>query len=626
MIMQRVKIVLRLFLLLLVVYFLLRACFAFAYFSPAHFSFREMVSVLYWGLRMDFSALFYINLIFIGFYFLATFLPFRWRILSSIIVFSLVNLPFIALNFIDLVYFRYNLRRSTTDIFYITGDSVHSFGSLFRQYWFVLFGFIIVAIIFIKITARIIRRETSLQPEKWYSRWLAPILFTGLGLLIARGWENRPIVPSTALLHAEPSLQPLVNNSTLNILYSCLRSSTKLERKYYFTGSQLDSLYTLYRQYTDKKAFEKKNVVIFILESFSEDFFIAGPHKAYTPFLDSLRRKSAVCLNAFSNGSESVKGLTAILGSIPPFTDEPLFLSNYNAVPFRGIGALLKEQGYTTSFFHGAEYDHFNFAKLCRMVGIDHYYSKDTYRHREYDDGNWGIYDGYFFPYFSEVLAKQPQPFLSVLFNISSHPPFAIPADQKKRFTIRGQSPQLNAISYVDDCFRLLFDKIKTASWFSNTIFIFAADHTLVENIDQKSYLYKAFHIPLFIYDPQHPEADSIAHPVQQLDIVPTILSRLGYSKPFMSFGNRFAANDTTGDGFAIDRVYNAWQLIDSSGITGYDDHSEKILYHYDKRSDTALAHNLYPPLTPSVQHSTDKIKAILQRFNNSLLDQRLMQ
>jgi phosphoglycerol transferase MdoB-like AlkP superfamily enzyme len=259
------------------------------------------------------------------------------------------------------------------------------------------------------------------------------------------------------------------------------------------------------------------------------------------------------------------------------------------------------------------------------MVGIDDYYSKDTYHHPEQDDGNWGIYDEYFFPYFADIVATQKQPFFSVLFNTSSHPPFAIPAAQRNRFAIPGQSPQLNAVTYVDDCFRVLFEKISTQPWFQNSIFVFVADHTLIENIDRRSYLYKAFHIPFFIYDPQHPRQMIIDQPVQQLDIVPTILDHLNYSKPFMSFGNRIVANDSTGNRLAIHRVYNAYQLIDSAGITGFEDQSGKTLYYYDRRADTALTTNLFPPETPATRQNTNLIKAVVQRFHNSLLDQQLL-
>jgi len=336
-------------------------------------------------------------------------------------------------------------------------------------------------------------------------------------------------------------------------------------------------------------------------------------------------QKSTVCLNAFANGHESSKGAMATLGSIPSFPDEPLFISNYSAVKMKGIGTLLREEGYDTNFFLGAEYDHFNFAKLCRMVGIDNYYSKNTYGQSGHDDGNWGIYDQYFFNYFAEVVNQKKNPFFAVLYNISSHPPFAIPADEKKRFTIPGQSAQQNSISYVDDCFRRLFDKIKNQPWFTNTIFVFCSDHTLLKNVYDKSYEYKAFHIPLFIYDPARQQQTIINSTVQQMDIVPSLLDKIHYAKPFMSFGSSFFRPEPEAKRFSIYRAGDHYQLTDSTTITGYDSHSEKIIYHYQFKTDTLLTRNLVNSGDSAILPRQRLIRAILQRFNNSMLDQDLL-
>jgi phosphoglycerol transferase MdoB-like AlkP superfamily enzyme len=621
--MQRVGTVLKLIALTLAAYFLLRVVFWFIYFRTDDFSFFQYLQIFYWGLRLDFAALFYSNLAFFLFYFfIVPFIALSWQEKLSTAVFSLINLTLLALNFIDLVYYRYTLRRSAMDVFYILGDSLHSFGSLFLQYWFVLLIFILFSVLFVKATARILRRRPGRKPEKWYLRWLAPAVFMGLCFFIARGGDSRPIVPATALLHADPTVQPLVNNSTLNMLYSCLRATSGPERKSYFTPAALDSIYTIRRQYPPDGSFQKKNVMVFILESFNAGFFMPGPERASTPFFDSLMGKSTVCVNAFANGHESVKGVLAILGSIPPFLDEPLFISNYSAVPFKGIGSILKEEGYKTNFFLGAEYDHFNFAKLCRMTGIDHYYSEKEYDHPEHDDGSWGIYDEYFFRYFAAVHQNENQPFLSVLFNISSHPPYNVPPAQKNKFN---SNDQLNSISYVDDCFRQLFDSIKKQPWFNNTLFVFCSDHTLLENQYGKENLYRAFHIPLFIYDPQKPSQQVITQTVQQLDIVPAILDRLDYPKPFMSFGNSFGRADSAGGGFSIYKRDESYQLTGDGMITGFDGRSGKTLYHYNYLADSLLTKDLSGSNDPAITQRANLIKAVLQRFNNSLLDQKLL-
>ena len=622
--MPRIKIVIKLILLLLAVYLLLRIIFQSRYYTSM--SANEEFRILYWGLRLDFSAIFYINIpFFIFYFFIAPFLLQKWQFSLAVIIFSLINLPFIALNLVDLVYYGYNLRRSTVDLFYVFKDSIHSFGSLLGQYWYIVVSFILFSIAFVWITKRIVRQTKEFSGQIRFWQYALPVGFLGFCFLIARGWGQRPIVPATALLKADAAKQPLVNNSTLNILYSWYRTSTKLDRKNYFPASVIDTIFTIRRQYTQEQAMDKRNIVIFLLESFNESFFTPGSDRARTPFFDSIMQKSTVCLNAFANGHESSKGAMTTLGSIPSFPDEPLFISNYSAVKMKGIGTLLKEEGYDTNFFLGAEYDHFNFAKLCRMVGIDNYYSKNTYGQSGHDDGNWGIYDQYFFNYFAEVVNQKKNPFFAVLYNISSHPPFAIPADEKKRFTIPGQSAQQNSISYVDDCFRRLFDKIKNQPWFTNTIFVFCSDHTLLKNVYDKSYEYKAFHIPLFIYDPARQQQTIINSTVQQMDIVPSLLDKIHYAKPFMSFGSSFFRPEPEAKRFSIYRAGDHYQLTDSTTITGYDSHSEKIIYHYQFKTDTLLTRNLVNSGDSSILPRERLIRAILQRFNNSMLDQDLL-
>lgn len=622
--MQRIKTVLKLMILLLAVYLFLRIIFQFLYYSSI--AAGEELRILYWGFRLDFAAIFYINIpFFIFYFFIAPFISLKWQRSLAIFIFSLINLPFIALDLIDIIYYGYNLRRSTIDLFYVFDDSIHSFGSLLRQFWFIVISFILLSIILVLITKKIIDRNKESSFRKRIGEFPLPLVFIALCFLIARGWGLRPIVPATALLKADAAKQPLVNNSTLNFLYSWYRTSTRLERKNYFPASVLDTIYTFRRQYPQQQGMDKRNVVIFLLESFNESFFTPGTDRAKTPFFDSIMRTSTVCLSAYANGHESSKGTMAVLGSIPSFPDEPLFISNYSAVKMKGIGSLLKEEGYDTNFFLGAEYDHFNFAKLCRMVGIDHYYSKDTYGESGHDDGNWGIYDEYFFSYFAEVINQKQDPFFAVLYNISSHPPFAIPASEKARFTIPGQTAQQNSISYVDDCFRTLFDKIKVQPWFSNTVFVFCSDHTLLKNVYDKSYQYKGFHIPLFIYDPAHPQQTIINATVQQMDVVPTVLDRLHYSKPFMSFGSSIYRPETEAKRFSIYRAGEHYQLTDSTTITGYDSRTDKIIYHYHYKTDSLLTRNLVDSGDSSILSRGRLIRAILQRFNNSMLDQNMM-
>src|SRR5689334_2046302 len=124
--MQRLGTVIKLFLLLLLVYALLRISFGLKYYSSNEISFGEWLRIFYWGLRLDYAALFYINLLFLLFYFFAARILARaWQDRLSLILFSIINIPFLALNMIDLVYYGFNMRRSTVDIIYSLPASTH---------------------------------------------------------------------------------------------------------------------------------------------------------------------------------------------------------------------------------------------------------------------------------------------------------------------------------------------------------------------------------------------------------------------------------------------------------------------------------------------------------------------
>lgn len=617
---NRAGVIVRLFGVMFLVYALLRLSFLLIYFGNDAWPFLKLLNLFYRGFRMDLAALFYINVPFLLYYFfIDPFLRFRWKNKISVVLFSLINLPFLALNFIDLAYYHYNHRRSTVDLLNVFADSSSAFSSFFSDYWYVLFVFIIVCITITRRVKKIIS-NTGERHSTLAAYIITSLIFLGTAFVFARGFNKRTIQPSTALLYMDARYQPLINNSTFNFLFSIVRKQTTLEKKNYFTDQQLDSLFSIHHQYRHDSPFQKRNVVFFVLESFSKELFKGHPQEAKMPFFDSLMQHSYVFKNAFANALESNKGLPAILSSLPDVMDEPVYLSNYSNIPYRGIGSLLKEEGYNTSFFMGAAHDHFGFARLCKSAGIDDYYSGDTYgKHKDQYDGAWGIYDEYFFSYFADVISKKQQPFFSVLFNLSSHSPYNIP-ESSGWLKVPGQEDHQNGITYVDHSFQKLFDKIKTQPWFRNTVFVFVADHGLRYTSDKNEIL-REMQIPLFIYDPQQPVHILSNRVVKQLDIVPSILDKLNYSKPFTSFGTSFFR---PGPAFSVNRLNGMYHYIDSSDLIGYDEVHNKILYQYKYKEDPALAHDRLLFKTNDAGKKLVILKALLQRINNSLVSNKL--
>jgi phosphoglycerol transferase MdoB-like AlkP superfamily enzyme len=611
---------------LLLLYSLLRLLFYLLYFSKNDFSGTELVTVIYWGCRMDVSGIFYLNLIFFIYYFLVQdLISARTGRQVTVLLLSVINLPLLAVNFIDLAYYKFNLRRSTVDLFRVAGDSLHALGAFWKTWWYLFVLFIALSFATVKVFNHVLK-ENNHRKDGYLKRNLLPCLCFLLVMgLLARGFSDRPIIPSTPLLYLPAQYQSLATNSTITILYSVVRRQTRLKEKRYFPDSGLDSVFTIRHQLNSAEPFNKMNVVVFIMESFGKEYLDdRDPLRTRTPFIDSMMAESIVCSNAYANGLESNKGIVALLGGIPPFFDEPFYYSSYSNNSFRGIGTLLKEEGYNTNFFMGAGYDHFGFARFSKLLGIDNYYSMNDYGNNSHYDGSWGIYDHYFLPFAASQLIKKQSPFLCVIFNISTHFPYKLPDSLKAQFTIKGQGSPQNSISYYDYSLRLFFDIIKKESWYKKTIFVFTADHNVFLHGREKASLYKNFSIPIFFHLPGQRIHQAKDKPVQQLDIIPTVLDLLHYKQPFMSFGQPVS---DTGRGIVINHFGDLYQAIDSSYLLGYNEKTEQPAYLYNFKSDTALVKNLLLKGELPDQHAVkmlEHLRAVIQYFNYSMIKNKL--
>jgi phosphoglycerol transferase MdoB-like AlkP superfamily enzyme len=612
-----------LFLFLLLLYTLLRIGFYCIYFWGETGG-ANLAAVFYWGMRLDFTALFFINLPFWFYYFfLYEWLPDPIRNRTAVIVWLVLNVPFLAINFIDLAYFKFNNRRSTTDLLFVVFDSIQATGAFITDYWylFLLFGITLAVLI---ITGKIVLKRTSgIKAGRWYRQYVVAVIAILIFAVIARGTATRPIIPSTPLLYFEASLQPLVSNSSLSFLYSTIKRQKQLELLNYYDAATLDSLFSIKRQYVHDKPFQQRNVVIVMLESFCSEYFEDGNAlRAKTPFLDSIISQSTWCGNAYANGFSSNRGIVSILGSMPSLLDEPYYKSIYGSNKIRGLGTILKEKGYSTHFFYGAEPDHFGFGKFCHIVGIDNHHTREDFNDERYYDNNWGIYDHQFLPFAGRVLQKENDPFLAVLFNISSHPPFKLPPYFKDSFGVTSQKPYLRSAAYVDHSIQLFFNQIRNAAWFKNTLFVFCADHSIISAIKKPFVMRSALRIPIFLYDPADPVRRNISKTVQQLDVVPTILDRLSYAEPFMSFGH--SIYDTT-QAYAICKS-SGIQMMDSSFLFRFNPEVNEPVCLYNTSVDTAMTTNL---LNNSGYSSIKEkmllySKAFAQRYNNALIQNKL--
>ena len=249
-------------------------------------------------------------------------------------------------------------------------------------------------------------------------------------------FKNRPITISNAGKYTN---NPNEISLIINTPFSLIRTYTvqDLKRKDYFKDSDLKNYINIVKQYKREKI-DKKNVVVIILESMSTEYYgfynkYQKDYSGYTPFLDSLIDHSYTSYNSFGNGTKSIDAIPAILASIPA-TKFHFSLSKYCTNKIDGIGSILNNEGYQTSFFHGAPNGSMGFESMNKLLGIKNYYGMDNYKNNSDFDGVWGIWDDKFFNYFADELNNMKEPFFSSIFSTSSHHPYKIPKEFNNKF------------------------------------------------------------------------------------------------------------------------------------------------------------------------------------------------
>jgi phosphoglycerol transferase MdoB-like AlkP superfamily enzyme len=553
----------------------------------------------------------------------------NWHKLTLNIFFLLALGVSVIINLIDVAYFEYTFKRSTADIFGMLGNGgefLTLLPSYLKDFWYVFVFAILLIVLGVLINKKISKNKIEALGYTWKTVVIQSVVFllvVGFTVIGIRGrFQRKVITLVSAGEYARTKFIPLVLNTPFTILRTLL--SEKLERKEFFTQTQLDSIYSPLEISKAHLKFEGKNVVFIVLESFAREFVgFTNNGKGYTPFLDSLFEQSLVFDNAYANASRSIESLPCILAGLPQLMDKTFVLSNYAANPVDGLPAILKSKGYNTSFYHGGDNGTMAFDAFVGTIGVDKYYGKNEYPNIEQDhDGRWGISDEPYLQYFEKELDQKAQPFFSTVFTLSSHHPYNIPEKYKDKFP-KGVLPQHESVGYTDHSLKLFFKEAEKSPWFENTLFVITSDHSTKTSPGFYRTILGRFAIPIAIYDPKGDVKGRYSEPFQQIDLESTVLSLLGIEAQNISFGQSAFSDKPR---YVINYAGQKYQLF-------YKDHilmfiGSKSTAFYDLKNDSLQKNNIITSLDSNqlkIQlESENLLKAIVQQYNNRLLDNEL--
>ena len=594
-------------------------------------SFGQLWLIFCGGFRFDLTSILYINALYLFVALLplkVIYRPVLQKWLKALFVTT--NAVALAINTMDFYYFRFTLRRTDSSFFseFQGGEEIGKIvlKSMAQQWPLVLFWMGLTVVLIIGY-GRIKRKLIVLHHWYFYvTRCIALLLTIPLLIIGVRGGidrTTRPITMSNAGVYIQ---KPIEAAMVLNTPFCLIRSIGQkgLPRITFFESEEVLSHVYNPLHTPDTQVQKPYNVVIFILESFSKPNIGSlnqhiEKHVGYTPFFDSLMMQGHACTNAFANGRKSIDALPSVLGSIPSLS-YPFILLPYSLNRMDGLGTLLGQKGYHTSFFHGAPNGSMGFDAIVKMLGFDHYYGKTEYNRDSDYDGFWGIWDEPFLQFFANSLNSFPQPFVSALFTVSSHHPFVVPKEYKDVFP-KGPEPLQECMGYTDMALRLFFERAVTEPWFSNTLFVFTADHSIwSESVPQYQNSLGSMAIPILYYFPGVIEHQMDARPTQQIDIMPTVLSYLGYDQPFLGYGRNLFDSHT--QPFVVNYSGN-YQLVRNNNLLQFD--GSQAVGLYDLTIDPSLEQNLIHEISiETITPHLDFIKAFIQQYNNRLLDGKM--
>ena len=625
-----------------VVYFLARLIYFFenySYFSQ-NLSFSHILEMLRGGLVFDTSAILVTNIPYI----VLMLFPIHYK--ESAIyqklcraVFLIINGLALAINLCDAVYFRFTMRRTTTTVFSEFANEENLGGVFLKE----TINHLYLLVLFVVMVWAMYRlyRMTGLKHKEltWWHYDLATLLsLAALAPFVVAGIRGgfatavRPITISNANQYVDrPTDAALVLNTPFS-LYRTIGKAVFVVPEYYQDEAEMASVFTPIHVPNDSVPMTKKNVVVLIVESFGREYIGAlngtlenSRYRGYTPCVDSLIAKSITFSHSYCNGRKSIDGMPSILSSIPCFV-EPFFLTPASMNHVSGIASLLAGEGYQTAFFHGAQRGSMGFQAFARSTGFQAYYGREDYdEDKRFGgdadfDGMWAIWDEPFLQYYAAKMSEMKEPFMTAVFTASSHHPYVIPEKYKDVYPEEGLTIH-KCIRYTDMAIGRFFQEASRQPWFKNTIFVLTSDHTNQSDHMEYQTDLGGFCSPIIIYEPgvtdQQPEMQQKI--AQQIDILPTLMGRLHYPKPYFAFGID-VLNTPAEQTWAVNYMNGFYQYVKHGHVIQFDGQKTTAAYAL---TDSLMQNNLVNQL-PEQPQMEREVKAIVQQYMERMTQDRL--
>jgi phosphoglycerol transferase MdoB-like AlkP superfamily enzyme len=372
-----------------------------------------------------------------------------------------------------------------------------------------------------------------------------------------------------------------------------------------------------------------RNVVVILMESFAGKHVGAlGGQGGITPYFDRLASRGLLFTRFFSNGTHTHQGVFATLACFPNLPGfEYLMQTPEGSHDFSGLPQLLAARGMDDLYVYNGDFAWDNQSGFFGRQGIRNFIGRFDYENPVVFDPTWGVSDQDMFGRAAEELARRSggKPFYAILQTLSNHTPYALPEKLPvEPVTGFGNLDRhLTAMRYSDWALGKFFEKIGAAPFFDETLFVIVGDHGFGSGEQLTEMNLARFNVPLLLIAPGIREnfgavRDTVG---TQLDIVPTVLGRLGARVRHQCWGRDLLSLPPGDRGFGVIKPSGNDQTV--AILNG-----GKIVVQSKSKPPETHAYRLWPDPRaerlrgdPQEKELARKLDAFLQTATQSLLD-----
>ena len=316
-------------------------------------------------------------------------------------------------------------------------------------------------------------------------------------------------------------------------------------------GNQQGEIRRTYRDYRERTTAtptvtDAKNLIFIIVESYmsvTSDLTVNG--KEITPFLDSLKRDSAVYYNGhvrpnITIGQSSDGQLIYMTGLLPMKCEITVNIAKDKRLI--GLPELLKQAGRTkqAQIIVPTAPTFWEQDKMNERYGIDTMYSKFDCSKELH--GNEDLNDEQVFELAVREQAKAVRPFFSLVVTMSMHNPYNKCVERD--FAISDKSYTAEFLNYLVDChytdlqIEKYINELKRQGLYDNSVIVITADHYahavhlgMAESSVKKD-------LPLYIINGGIDKRQAWTGSCNQLDVYTTLLDMYGVRSDWRGLGH----------------------------------------------------------------------------------------